>query len=110
MPSLETIAHKIAQRERLDFEDGVTLFRHPNWVAVGQLAHAERTRRHGDLAYFNRNMRIEVTNVCVASCTVTRPPVRWTDTRTKPNSGIADVSSVVPFCRLASASHATVAS
>ena len=68
MPSLETIAEKIAARERLTFEDGVALFRHPDWVAVGRMAHAERTRRHGDLAYFNRNMRIEVTNVCVASC------------------------------------------
>jgi aminodeoxyfutalosine synthase len=68
MSSLETIADKIARRERLTFDDGVFLFRHPDWVAVGQLAHAERTRRHGDLAYFNRNMRIEVTNVCVASC------------------------------------------
>jgi aminodeoxyfutalosine synthase len=68
MSSLESIADKIARRERLTFDDGVFLFRHPDWVAVGQLAHAERTRRHQDLAYFNRNMRIEVTNVCVASC------------------------------------------
>jgi aminodeoxyfutalosine synthase len=68
MSSLETIAKKIAERERLTFDDGVFLFRHPDWVAVGQLAHAERTRRHQDRAYFNRNMRLEVTNVCVASC------------------------------------------
>jgi aminodeoxyfutalosine synthase len=27
-----------------------------------------RERLHGDRTYFNRNMRIEVTNVCVASC------------------------------------------
>jgi len=68
MPTLESIASKIDARERLSFDDGVALFRHPDWVAVGQLAHAERTRRHQDRAYFNRNMRIEVTNVCVASC------------------------------------------
>jgi aminodeoxyfutalosine synthase len=68
MSSLETIAAKLDAGERLSFDDGVSLFRHPDWVAVGQLAHAGRTRRHGDRAYFNRNMRIEVTNVCVASC------------------------------------------
>src|SRR5215468_664520 len=68
MSSLETIAAKIAAGERLSFEDGVTLFRDPDWVRVGQLAHADRSRRHGDVAFFNRNMRIEVTNVCVASC------------------------------------------
>src|SRR5215831_3057361 len=68
MSTLEFIAAKIAEGQRLSFDDGVALFRHPDWVAVGQLAHAERARRHGDRAYFNRNMRIEVTNVCVASC------------------------------------------
>jgi aminodeoxyfutalosine synthase len=68
MSTLESIAAKMAEGQRLSFDDGVALFRHPDWVAVGQLAHAERTRRHGDRAYFNRNMRIEVTNVCVASC------------------------------------------
>ena len=68
MSTLESIAQKVSAGERLSFDDGVALFRHPDWVAVGQLAHAERTRRHGDRAYFNRNMRIEVTNVCVASC------------------------------------------
>ncbi len=68
MSDLDHIARKVAARERLTFEDGVALFRHDDWIAVGQLAHGERTRRHGDLAYFNRNMRIEVTNVCVASC------------------------------------------
>jgi aminodeoxyfutalosine synthase len=68
MSNLDAIADKVARGARLDFDDGVFLFRHPDWPAVGRLAHAERTRRHADLAYFNRNMRIEVTNVCVASC------------------------------------------
>ncbi len=68
MSTLDSVTAKIARGERLTFDDGVALFRHPDWVAVGQLAHAERTRRHQDRAYFNRNMRIEVTNVCVASC------------------------------------------
>jgi len=68
MSTLESIREKLSAGQRLSFDDGVLLFRHPDWVAVGQLAHAERTRRHGDRAYFNRNMRIEVTNVCVASC------------------------------------------
>jgi len=27
-----------------------------------------REKRHGDRTYFNKNMRLEVTNVCVASC------------------------------------------
>src|SRR5579859_6088383 len=65
---LEAIRGKLRSGERLSFEDGVALFRSPNVVGVGQLANEVRERRHGDRAYFNRNMRIEVTNVCVASC------------------------------------------
>ncbi len=65
---LEAIRQKIARRERLDFEDGLALFHHPDVLAVGQLANEVREARHGDRTYFNRNMRIEVTNVCVASC------------------------------------------
>jgi aminodeoxyfutalosine synthase len=65
---LEAIRTKVERGERLSFEDGVSLFRHPDVVAVGLLANQVRERLHGDRTYFNRNMRIEVTNVCVASC------------------------------------------
>ncbi len=65
---LRPIADKVLHQERLTFEEGLQLFEHPDYVAVGQLAHLDRTRRHGDRAYFNKNMRLEVTNVCVASC------------------------------------------
>ena len=40
----------------------------PTSSPSGQLANEVRERLHGDRTYFNRNMRIEVTNVCVASC------------------------------------------
>ncbi len=65
---LDAIRQKLARGERLDFEDGLALFHHPDLLAVGQLANEVRENRHGDRTYFNRNMRIEVTNVCVASC------------------------------------------
>jgi len=65
---IDAIAEKVRAGERLGFDDGVALFRHPDVVAVGQLANEVRERLHGDRTYFNRNMRIEVTNVCVASC------------------------------------------
>ncbi len=66
--SLDAIRDKLRARERLSFDDGLALFRHPDVVAVGQLANEVREGLHGDRTYFNRNMRIEVTNVCVASC------------------------------------------
>ena len=66
--SLDPIRGKLRARERLSFDDGLVLFHHPDVVALGQLANEVREGLHGDRTYFNRNMRIEVTNVCVASC------------------------------------------
>jgi aminodeoxyfutalosine synthase len=66
--TLDAVRDKLRARERLTFEDGLALFSHPDVIAVGQLANEVREGLHGDRTYFNRNMRIEVTNVCVASC------------------------------------------
>ena len=66
--SLKDISDKLEDRERLTLEDGVWLFEHPDLLAVAALANRERERRHGDLTYYNFNIRIEATNVCVASC------------------------------------------
>jgi aminodeoxyfutalosine synthase len=65
---LDVIRQKVLRGERLSFDDGLALFHEPDLLAVGQLANEVRERRHGDRTYFNRNMRVEVTNVCVASC------------------------------------------
>ena len=66
--SFEAVVAKVRAAERLSLADGLELFNHPDVVAVGQLANEVCERLHGDRTYFNRNMRIEVTNVCVASC------------------------------------------
>jgi aminodeoxyfutalosine synthase len=66
--TLDGTRWRLARGERLRFEDGLALFEHPDLLAVGQLANEVRERLHGDRTYFNRNLRIEVTNVCVASC------------------------------------------
>jgi aminodeoxyfutalosine synthase len=65
---LDSIRQKVRNGERLSFDDGIALFHEPDLLAVGQLANEVREKRHGDRTYFNRNMRIEVTNVCMASC------------------------------------------
>src|SRR5829696_3481354 len=68
MSRLRSIARKVENGERLSFEDGVELFEHPSLLEVAALANREREQRHGDLTYYNYNIRIEATNVCVASC------------------------------------------
>ena len=65
---ISDIAEKLETGERLSLEDGVRLFEHPDLLAVGALANRQRERRHGDLTYYNFNIRVEATNVCVASC------------------------------------------
>lgn len=65
---LGEIAAKVDQGVRLTLEDGVRLFECPDLFAVGWLANRERERRHGLQTFFNHNLRLEATNVCVASC------------------------------------------
>ena len=67
-PALEIIAAKVKAGERLNFDDGVALYRSGDILAVGWLANNVRERLHGDTAYFNVNRHINPTNVCVASC------------------------------------------
>jgi aminodeoxyfutalosine synthase len=65
---LSDIEEKLSAGVRLDLADGVRLFDAPDLLAVGWLANRERERRHGKRTYYNYNIRLEATNVCVASC------------------------------------------
>ena len=66
--SFAQIEEKVRAGERLDEGDGLALWLEPDLLRVGQLANEVRERLHGDRTYFNVNMRVEVTNVCGASC------------------------------------------
>jgi aminodeoxyfutalosine synthase len=65
---LSDIAEKLDASERLTFDDGLRLFECPDLLALGWLANREREKRHGARTYYNFNIRVEATNVCVASC------------------------------------------
>jgi len=65
---LVDIHRKLETGVRLTLEDGVRLFDCPDLLAVGWLANRERERRHGGRTFYNYNIRLEATNVCVASC------------------------------------------
>jgi aminodeoxyfutalosine synthase len=66
--SLGPIAEKVRAGEPLSLADGVALYEHPNLLEVGALANEVRERLHGGRTYFNRNLHINATNVCEASC------------------------------------------
>jgi aminodeoxyfutalosine synthase len=65
---LADIDDRLGAGERLDAADGLRLFECPDLLAVGSLANREREKRHGGRTYFNYNLRLEPTNVCVANC------------------------------------------
>ena len=65
---LKTILDKVERRERLSFEDGLTLYRTPDVLTLGYMANIVRERLHGKVTYFNVNRHINPTDVCVASC------------------------------------------
>ena len=66
--SLREIERKVRAGERLSFDDGIYLWRHPDLLAVGQMANFVREKLHGDVTYFNRNLHLNSTNVCETDC------------------------------------------
>ena len=65
---LGDIAERLDAGERLSYDDGVRLFACEHPLALGWLANREREKRYRGLTYYNYNIRLEATNVCVASC------------------------------------------
>lgn len=65
---LSEIAEKVENHERLSFDDGVTLFRSDDLIAIGALANQVREQKNGDLTYYNVNRHMNYTNVCISDC------------------------------------------
>jgi aminodeoxyfutalosine synthase len=65
---LGPIRDKVLAGERLTDAEALRLLETPDLAAVGALANHERERRHGDLTFYNRNVHLNPTNVCVATC------------------------------------------
>jgi aminodeoxyfutalosine synthase len=66
--SLQQIAIKVQNGDRITDEEGLLLFQKGELAFVGALANFIREKKHGNTTYFNRNFHIEPTNVCVFSC------------------------------------------
>src|SRR5262245_1382698 len=67
---LGDVVERLDAGTRLSFDDGVRLFACPDLLALGWLANREREKRHAGRTYYNVNIRLGATNVCVASCLV----------------------------------------
>ena len=68
-PELAPIAAKVEAGERLNFEEGLTLYRTRDLNALMRLADLRKRQLHGDKVYFVHSMRLEFTNICYVGCT-----------------------------------------
>jgi aminodeoxyfutalosine synthase len=65
---LGPIRDKVLAAVRLSDDEAVRLLEARDLAAVGALANHVREQRHGDLTFYNRNVHLNPTNVCVATC------------------------------------------
>mgnify|MGYP003575173877 CR=1 FL=1 len=65
---LKNIARKVAEGQRINFDEGVLLYEKAELPYLGILANYIREQKHGNVTYFNRNFHIEPTNLCVYDC------------------------------------------
>lgn len=65
---LKTIEEKVLASERLTFEEGLYLDQQVDLLTLGRLANIVRERKHGNVAYYNTNIHLNPTNVCVYRC------------------------------------------
>ncbi|MBI1999789.1 MAG: CofH family radical SAM protein [candidate division NC10 bacterium] len=65
---LDGVHAKLLAGQRLDFDDGMRLYRTPELTAVGYLANLVRERRSGARTYYVRNLHVNYTNICNKFC------------------------------------------
>ena len=65
---LVNISKKIESKERITDEEALFLLEKAPLALLGSLANQIRERFHDDKTYFNKNIHIEPTNICVFDC------------------------------------------
>jgi len=66
--NLKSIVKKLANGKRLSISDGHVLYSHQNLHEIGQLANMVKLARFGNNVFFNSNVHINQTNICVLAC------------------------------------------
>lgn len=67
-PSIEAIANDMLQGRRLGQQAAVELFEHAPLALLGMLASRAKERASARTVFYNRNIHIEPTNICMFSC------------------------------------------
>ena len=66
--TIKPIARKLANGDRLSIADGMILYQHNNLSEVGMLANLVKHSRFHKQVFFNSNVHINQTNICVLAC------------------------------------------
>ncbi len=65
---LPQIEQKVLAGERLSFDEGLFLDEQADLHELGRLANIVRERKNGNFAYYNTNIHLNPTNVCIYRC------------------------------------------
>lgn len=65
---LNDISDKVFAGERVSYDDGVFLAEKADLLTLGRLANFVREKKNGNYAYYNTNIHLNPTNVCVYRC------------------------------------------
>jgi len=65
---LRDIVNQIQSGVRITYNDALYLYEKANLPLLGYLANTIREKRHGHKTYFNRNIHLEPTNLCIFHC------------------------------------------
>lgn len=68
-PRVQEISDKVFAGERLTFDDGLYLDEQVDTLTLGRLANFVREKKNGNYAFYNTNVHLNPTNVCVYRCT-----------------------------------------
>ncbi|MDC0249688.1 aminofutalosine synthase MqnE [Flavobacteriales bacterium] len=65
---LKSIVEKVINQERITKKEGVKLYREAPLSLLGSLANTIREKKNKNKTFFNKNIHIEPTNICVFDC------------------------------------------
>jgi aminodeoxyfutalosine synthase len=66
--SIKAIAAKIIEGKRIDINECIELYENADLSLLGMLANYIREQKNGNYTYFNKNLHIEPTNICIHNC------------------------------------------
>ncbi len=62
------IKEKVESGERISTEEALYLFDYPDLLELGLLARKIKEKRYGRKVFFNRNLHLNLTNICISGC------------------------------------------